>query len=449
MRFPFSRTAAVLPLGLALVVAWSGGRAWAQPAPQPLTVSERRQVTELLGQELRKHWVIPEIGKKLEGTLLGKLRAGAYDAIQDPAAFGTAITKDVVAITQDRHFHLFFAPERAKAERAAPDSAAAKAARDQELKEDQEFNFGFQDVRILGGNVGYIRLDGFSALADAADTASAAMALVRHTDALILDLRRNHGGYTDTLQFLASYGFDGDPTLLFTEHAHEGATEVLTQYSTLPYLPGTRRAKRPLYILTSAYTFSAAEALPYFLQHRKKAVVVGEVTGGGAHIWTGYPVGDRFYAHIPTSRSLDPITNTDWEGVGVKPDLEVPAGQALTTAHLKALESLAASTTDNQRFRWAIPAVQAQQRPPLDLDVATLRRLSGTYGEIVLGVKAGQLVYEGPARQHLELRPLEPGVFSCDGVPDVRIKLKATNGAVEEMVILYANGDSRTYPRKK
>lgn len=449
MRRPSPWTAFILPLCFGLVVARGGERAWAQAAPAPLTANERRQVTELLGQELRKHWVIPEVGKKLEATLLGKLRAGAYDAFPDPAAFATAITKDVVALTQDRHFHLFFAPERAKAERAAPDSAAATAARDQERKEDQEFNFGFQEVRILDGNVGYIRLDGFSALADAADTASAAMAMVRHTDALILDLRRNHGGYTDTLQFLASYSFDGDPTLLFTEHAREGATEVLTQYSTLPYLPGVRRATRPLYILTSAYSFSAAEALPYFLQHRKKATVVGEVTGGGAHIWTGYPVGERFYAHIPTSRSLDPITNTDWEGVGVKPDIEVPASQALTTAHLKALEGLAASTKDNQRFRWAIPAVQAQQRPPLALDAAALRRLTGTYGEVTISVKAGQLVYEAPARQHLELQPLEPGVFRCEGVPDVRIQLKATNGAVDEMVILYANGDSRRYPRKK
>lgn len=440
MRLPASS------LFLLTACAGLGGNLCAQA---PLTPAERRQVTELLGQELRKHWAFPETGQKLEAALLQKLRSGAYETLDEPAAFADAVTRDVVALTQDRHFHLFFAPEKVKAERAVADSAAARAARDQETKEDREFNFGFQDVRILGGNVGYIRLDGFSELASAADTAAAAMALVRHTDALILDLRRNHGGYTDTLQFLASYSFEAEPVLLYTEHSREAGTEALTQYRTLPYLPGARRPERPLYILTSSYSFSAAEALPYYLQNRKKAVVVGEVTGGGAHPWSGYPVGERFFTHIPTSRTEDPVTGTDWEAVGVKPDIEVPASQALTTAHRKAVESLVASTPDNQRFRWALPAIQALERPALLLDAATLERYAGTYGDRSLSVKAGKLTYEGPARQYLELSPLEPGLFACDGVADVRIQMNLERGGVTAMTMLFANGVSRVYPRSR
>lgn len=431
---------------IGLFAACAAALAAQAPALGP---EERQQVTILLGQTLRQHWVFPDAGRKLEEALLQKLRAGAYDGFKEPAAFADAITRDVVSITQDRHFHLFFDPDSVKAQRAVPDSAAAKAARDQELKEDQEFNFGFQEVRILEGNVGYIRLDGFSELASAADTAAAAMAMVSHTDALILDLRRNHGGYTDTLQFLASYAFEGDPTLLYTEHSREGGSEVLTQYSTLPYVPGARRPGRPLYILTSSYSFSAAEALPYYLKNRKKAVVVGEVSGGGAHPWTGYAVGERFFTHIPTSRTPDPITGTDWEGVGVQPDIEVPASQALDTAHLKAVEALAAGAADKQRFLWAIPAIRARQHPVPQLDAAALQRYAGAYGDRSLEVKAGQLVYEAPARQHLELVPMEAGLFRCEGVPDIRIRIDLENGAVAGLTLLYADGNSRRIPRNK
>lgn len=450
MRFPSPLRVRRLVLGLFLGVALVPRAMFAAQNPPPtLGSEERQQVITLLGETLRKHWVFPDMGKKLEGLLLENLHKGTYDAIKEPAGLADAITKDVVALTRDRHFHLFFAPDRVKAHKAVPDSAAAKEARDQELKEDQEFNFGFQEVRILDGNVGYIRLDGFSELASAADTAAAAMAMVRHTDALILDLRRNHGGYTDTLQFLASYAFEPEATLLYTEHSREGETEVLTQYSTLPYVPGARRPQRPLYILTSSYSFSAAEALPYYLKNRKKAVVVGEITGGGAHPWTGYPVGERFFTHIPTSRTPDPVTQTDWEEVGVVPDIEVPASKALTTAHLKAVEGLLASTSDNQRFRWAIPAIKAQQRPAVKLDAATLQRYAGAYGERLLSVKEGRLVCDAPARQHLDLIPLEADLFACEGVTDVRIKVNLEKGVATGITMLYANGQSRVTPRNK
>ncbi|GIO37042.1 hypothetical protein J41TS12_19030 [Paenibacillus antibioticophila] len=68
------------------------------------------------------------------------------------------------------------------------------------------------------------------------------------------------------------------------------------------------------------------------MQATKRATIVGETTSGGAHPTGQFDVGQGFLAFIPHSRSISPITKTDWEGTGVIPDVQVPADQALQKA---------------------------------------------------------------------------------------------------------------------
>jgi C-terminal processing protease CtpA/Prc len=89
----------------------------------------------------------------------------------------------------------------------------------------------------------------------------------------------------------------------------------------------------PLYVLTDGETYSAAECLAYTLQSLAAAVVVGERTAGGAHPTRSFVIREaEIVVTVPVRNMINPRTGTNWEGAGVKPDLEVPAGLALETA---------------------------------------------------------------------------------------------------------------------
>ena len=112
------------------------------------------------------------------------------------------------------------------------------------------------------------------------------------------------------------------------------------------WVPGRRfGSSKPLYILTSRRTFSAAEAFAYNLQALGRATIVGEVTGGGAHPFEYRRVHPHFAVDLPEGKSVNPITGTNWEGVGVKPDVPVPPDEALSRALELARAAIADRTT--------------------------------------------------------------------------------------------------------
>ena len=99
----------------------------------------------------------------------------------------------------------------------------------------------------------------------------------------------------------------------------------------------------------SVRTFSGGEEFAYDMQTHKLATIVGEVTGGGAHPGEMLAIPGGFTAFIPQGRAINPITKTNWEGTGVKPDVAVAADKALATAHLAALRKVLESERDPMR----------------------------------------------------------------------------------------------------
>ncbi len=274
------------------------------------------------------------------GTVVGKLEEAAsrktYDAIADPEALCARITSDVREWSHDPHFALFYS--RAPVRQHDRDEATP-AEQAEEQKRAAAENHGFARVERLDGNVGYLDLR-FFADHDGAPTASAAMALLRHTDALIVDLRQNGGGGDNGVAgVLLSHLLPGGATRLWDMHWKPDGS--VRSFSTLPSVPGGNY-RGPVYVLTSGDTFSGAEGFTYTLQTRKRAVVVGERTPGGAHPVKYRPLGTHVGVLIPAGRYVDALTGTDWSG-GVVPDVAVPAAQALTRAHRLALEKLVAA----------------------------------------------------------------------------------------------------------
>jgi hypothetical protein len=203
-------------------------------------------------------------------------------------------------------------------------------------------NFGLTRLDILKGNIGYLQFRVLAPPEVAGDTYIAAMNYLANTDALIIDLRTCMGAISpDAIPMLCSYFFARPTHLNDLYWRPDNSTRQLWTWA---HVPGKRYLEKPIYLLTSRSTFSGAEELAYDLRNLKRATLIGETTGGGAHGGGDRRADDHFTVWVPFGRAINPITKTNWEGVGVTPDVAVPAVRALHQAHTTALQHLITRT---------------------------------------------------------------------------------------------------------
>jgi Peptidase family S41/N-terminal domain of Peptidase_S41 in eukaryotic IRBP len=276
----------------------------------------RRNVINTSIARLTEHYVSPEVGKTMAREIAKRAQHGAYSTT-DGVLLAKLLTDDLRGISLDKHLLVTFTPFRLP---PAVGGGTPREAKD----------CAFDAVERYPKNIGYIKFDGFVAADACADVRSAAMAFLAGVDALIFDLRDNRGGGgSDKGPDLLSYLFDR-PTHL--GDFFDRTTGRTTQSWVQPSPPEKNLGNIPVYILTSRMTFSAAEYMAYSLQALKRATVIGEVTGGGAHLVNTERIDDRFNIRVPFGRPINPVTRTDWEGTGVIPDIKVPAAEALDEA---------------------------------------------------------------------------------------------------------------------
>ena len=342
------RTATVLLLLLFLLVP-----AYAQTDP-PVTPEERTAVVERIETLLAERYVFADKGVEAGALVRTRLAEGAYDDLTDPSAFAEALTEDLQHVTADRHMRVRHQPPSGDdAER--PDPLMPSPGYPERFRVESD---GIAAVEVLDGNIGYLDLRLFPPEEDVRDSYDAVMHLLANVDALIVDERQHGGGSPSGVRYLTSYFFD-EPTHLNSIHTREGDVERVEEFWTHDEVGGPQRPDLPLFVLTSGFTFSGAEEFAYNLKTRERATLVGETTGGGANPGGVVPAGDRFGVFVPTGRAVNPITGTNWEGVGVAPDVPVPADEALE----KALELA----------RPAAEAYAAAQREELMEHVETVR----------------------------------------------------------------------------
>jgi retinol-binding protein 3 len=294
--------------------------------------STRATVIDNLLQKLHDHYIFPEVTQQMDAAIRAKAGSGAYDQLTTLEDLCERLTEDLQAVSHDKHLRLFC---HAEPEPNDEPDQPTPAQMEQFRLEMRLLNFGFARVERLPGNVGYLDLRGFFPASLGGDTAVAAMSLLAHTGALIVDLRRNGGGDPEMIALITSYLFDQMTNL---NNMYWRAGDRTQQFWTLPYVPGQRYgADKPVYVLTSSDTFSGAEEFAYNLKNLKRATIIGEVTGGGAHPVGGFAITPHVGAHIPVGRAINPISGTNWEGIGVAPDIAVPQADALRTAQILAL----------------------------------------------------------------------------------------------------------------
>jgi len=375
----------------------------------------RELVIRRAAELLEMYYLFPETGKKLAEKIQEQLQQGKYDEISKPSLFGAALHSDLREIIKDGHLHLYYHPQEAEALEQRAQQAQPGDEDTHWWEQRWDNNFGLKKAEVLVGNIGYLDIHVFAPVFLAAERIAAAIGFLSDCSALIFDLRQCSGGDPYTVQLLESYLFPPEPLLLHTLEDRFKKRSI--QIWTLPHVPGKRMPDAPVYILTSAQTFSGGEDFSYTLKHHQRARIVGETSKGGAHIIEFLPVGKGFVLVVPTGQPIHPVTGSNWEGTGVEPDINVPKEHALETAHLHALKTLATQSTDKtkaklyQAFLRRATAIYN----PLNLSEKYMRQLIGVYGSYQAIVHDGVLMIESiDQTDRWEATPLTQTLFKID-----------------------------------
>jgi len=296
--------------------------------------AERTRVVLGAISSLNEYYVFPDVATKMGDTVQARLKRGDYDSMTNGLAFASRLTDDFQSVSHDKHLRVNFSAGRIPDGPRAPTSDMLA----QQRRQMERVNCGFVKVEQLPGNIGYLKFNMFASPDMCGATASAAMNFLANTDALIVDMRDNGGGDPNMVRYVSSYLFSTRTHLNDLWNRKSGQTE---EFWTLDTVPGKHfGGEKPVYVLTSSRTFSGAEEFSYNLKMLKRATIIGETTGGGAHPVSGRRIDDHFIIGVPGARAINPISKTNWEGVGVEPDVKVAAADALTTAQKMATEKV-------------------------------------------------------------------------------------------------------------
>jgi len=422
----------------ALIVLPASAQAQATSAENPgraVDAGTRAAVIEKVVQQLNAFYIDLDLAGQMEKSLREKLRQGAYDALTEQAAFLSQVTRDLRAVSHDLHLGVW------PIERALDAGENSSEEEKQRLKAVARYNNnGFMQVARLHGNVGYLELSYFEDVGPGGETAVAAMNWLADSDALIIDVRRNGGG-SDVVRLVESYLFPGPVHVM---DSYSRVSKTTTQQWTMDYVPGRRLADIPVYILQSRRTASAAERLAYSLKNLRRATLVGEVSRGAAN-----PVEEFSFPELKICMAVSaykvqsPVTGTSWEGVGVVPDIDVPAEKALDAACVEAMKTLLKEKAGEDITQWRTWALEMYQAlfEPVTLGKEMLAGYLGSYGPVYSVTAAdGHLNLKNNYAMPMTLIPLGEDRFAFKEEEGVGRFTRDQKGVVIGLEIRLADG---------
>lgn len=412
-------------LTLACVVVFTLGTAVA--AVPTLTREQGRAAVDEVLRLVGAHYVFPDKRAAIVAAVKAAREGGSYD-VANPQEMAEKLTADLSKASGDGHLYMNYDPaqfadlSRPGAGRHEPSSFRLDAGR--------ERNDGYDEQKVLSGNVRYVRVSGFMwSEKTTPPIIDAAARFLSNSDAIIIDLRGNGGGDAGAVQRLVSYFFaGGTPELM---RFHDGLSGQTGINRVLANLPAPRLTGKPLYVLTDGGTASAAEEFAYHIQQFKLGTLVGETTAGAANNNHLFPVAPFFVASVSVGRPEHPVSHTNWEKVGVAPHVTTPSAEALNQAHLMALKTLAAGGTQAQKdsYTWDIAGLEATLKPvPLSTEV--LDAYVGTYGVRRIWREGTTLKFQREQRPATELIAMGPDLFGLVSTASVRLQFRRVNGRV-------------------
>ena len=428
-----------------LAVALTAPPAQAIAAQQPNL--NGRQVASELSRLLAEHYVLPELRPKFAATLTAGIAKGRYD-VEAPEELANRLNADLGAVSADKHLGVMYDPVTSKELAAAPgragaDDAPATAA---EIVAAQRRNHGLVQMKVLAGNIRYLETDGFVWAGESTERAyDNAMAFLAGGDAVIIDMRKNGGGSPQAVRYLVSHFMPPNQPLMTFYMGSRGVDKS----TSLATLRAPRMIGKPLYVLTSNGSASAAEEFIGHVAGYKLGEIIGQPTAGAGfrNVFFALPAG--MLVSISVGRAVLASTGKDWEGVGIAPTTEVDADKALQVAQAQALRRIAESAAGGRKAGLeATAALLSAQAYPVKLALP-LSAYVGAFGDRTIAVESGSLTFQRQGAPKHVLVAIEPGQFVFEDDPMSRVRFEVADGSVTSLELLRSDGTTAKAARSQ
>lgn len=396
-----------------------------------------KEIIDTLTFKLEHNYVLPDKGTEMSAFLNKKYKEGLYNKITNPSILADILTKDVLSVHNDEHFFIEYNPNLSL-ELSSPRDSVYWA---KQLKLDRSKNHGFKKIEVLNGNIGYLDISYFAYLnPESEKVADASFQAVSNCKTIIIDLRYGMGGQAEMVACIAKHFIKErnhmfELTLRNREKNYNLYCEPDPNYTGL--------YETPLYILTSYKTFSAAEMLTYFLKTEKRVTIVGEQTRGGAHNAPKSFLYKDFIIALPHGKAYSRTTKTNWEGVGISPDIKTTADKALEVAEVKIFESyfkFAKDSSERNYLKWQLELLKAKNNPP-QIDSLKLKKRIGTYSYIDISFSGNNLYYERVGRTKFPLVSMTENKMRLLGNDSFTVEfISNSKGDIKEIITYYEDG---------
>lgn len=436
------RTRLALLAAVAAAIPFAGAIAQSVPPAQQAAAFEPRVVVDAVRKAIRENYVLPAKRAPLEAALEKGLASGRY-AVTSPQELALRVNADMFAVANDKHLGLNFDPETSRQLGRAPQGDQVQDGAFFESLAKRR-NHGVSELRLLDGNIRYMKYDGFMWTGPASEAAiDGAAAFLRGGDAIIIDIRGNGGGSPAAVKRLASY-FVPAGAKLVTFHMRNDPPDVSIADTAVP---GGRITGVPVYVLISGRSASAAEEFASHVAGFRFGTLVGETTAGAGYRNENFPMPQGFVLSVSVGRPELP-DGSDWEARGVAPGIAVATDLALSRAQEDALGKLAAKAEGplKTQFEWAAAALRARTAPaPLARPIAAY---AGRFGARAITVEEGKLFYRRDGGIATALLPLGPDLFVMEADGNTRVRFLVEGGAVTGFELLGADGSVRPQRRE-
>ena len=426
----------------AAAIALASAAASAQPAPAPAaaaTVDAAKTVADVR-RILAANYVLREARPKLDAALAAGLASGRYD-VTDPGELANRINADLDAVAHDKHLGLAHDPARFAQLAAQPPGSGADDAQPsaEQVRFATRMNHGVTALKVLPGNIRYMEYNGFVwSGAKTAEALDNAMRFLKDGDAVIIDLRGNGGGSPDAVQYLVSHFLPADKPIV-TFHMKGDPAETL---KTLASLPAGRMVGKPLYVLTSGRSASAAEEFIGHVDGFKIGELIGETSAGAGYRNEFFPVAGGYAFSVSVGRAVLASTGKDWEGVGIAPGTKVDVGKALEIAQVRALRKLAAAAPAAEKPQLEAQAAVLEAKANPIRTALPLASYAGTYGERKVAVDGAALTWQRGNGPRIAMVAVGPNEFTFAEDPLQRVRFAVAGDGVTALRLVRGDGST-------
>ncbi|MDP8913452.1 MAG: S41 family peptidase [Pseudomonadota bacterium] len=411
----------------------------AQPAP-----IDGRAVEEEARRAIRENYVVTDKLEAVDAILAKGVATGRYE-VADPRQLAERINADLMSAANDKHLSIQFDPVRASMLKGPIGDEVAEGPQWERMA--QLRNHGFTEMRVLDGNVRYANLEGFVWTGEKSAAAfDTAMNFLKEGDAAIIDLRYNGGGSPKAIQYLISHFVEpGTPLTTF----YMGGGKAPDRQVALTKLPAGRMVGKPLYVLTSRISISAAEDFAGHVGGYRLGEIVGETTAGAAYRNSFFPIRGQFMLSVSVGKAVLASTGGNWEGTGIKPTITTDAHSALDAAHLHALRKLAAAAPPPEKSRMeAMATVLAARLEPKSPDLP-LAAYAGAFGDRTISLEGGVLHSQRAGGPKAKLLSLGANLFVIEADLGTRLEFAVADGGAASLDVIRGDGRRMTQARTK